>query len=314
MDDHKTAAYGGHGWQPRAMTHAEEIGSVWSDCGVNSEWAPLKSVLLHTPGDELNASVDPEAAQMLATLDVDKAKGEHKQLSLCYQQQGVNVIQVDPRSVARPNQLFCADLVFMTPVGAVLARPASRVRAGEEVDVARRLSDIGIPILKTLTGNATFEGADAMWIDTQTVIIGLGQRTNSEGAAQVTLVLNAQGVDVLTVDMPINTMHLMGMFRIFDGDLAVGWTRRTPYRLVETLKNKGFQIIFIDEEPGQPINRGINAVTLGPRKILMPDGYPDTRRLFESHGVTCLSSPTMELQKAAGAIGCLTGVLHREKI
>jgi len=314
MDDHKAAAYGGKGWQPRVTTHIDEIGSVWADCGINSEWAPLKSVLLHTPGDELNASMDPEAAQMLAPLDVEKAKAEHILLSQCYQEQGITVIQVEPRSPAHPNQMFCADLVFMTPEGAVLARPASLVRAGEEVEVARILVNLGIPILKTLTGNATFEGADAMWIDARTVVIGLGQRTNSEGAAQVTSVLNAQGVDVLTVDMPINTMHLMGMFRIFDGDLAVGWTRRTPYRLVETIKNKGFQLIFIEEEPGQPINRGINAVTCGPRKILMPDGYPETQKLFENHDVKCITSPTTELQKAAGAIGCLTGVLHREKI
>lgn len=314
MDDHKTAAYGGKGWQPRVAAHSDEMGALWAECGINSEWGQLKSVLLHTPGAELAASVDPEAAQMLEPLDMDKARCEHENLVKCYQDQGVQVHQVDPLEAPRPNQMFVADLFFMTPEGAVLARPASRVRAGEEVEVARRLAALGIPILKTLTGTATFEGADAIWIDTRTVVIGLGQRTTDEGARQVGDVLQAQGIKVIVVDMPINTMHLMGMLRIFDGDLALGVSRRTPYRLVGTLKSRGFEVIFADEEPGQPINRGINAVTLGPRKIVMPDGYPQTQKLFESHGITCVTSPTTELQKAAGAIGCLSGILSREHI
>jgi len=314
MEDYKTAAYGGKGWQPRTLAHGDEMGGLWADCGINSEWGPLKSVLLHTPGAELAASVDPEPAQMLEPLDPDTARLEHENLVKCYQDQGVQVHRLDPLGPPRPNQMFMADLFFMTPEGAVLARPASRVRAGEEVEVARRLADLGVPVLKTLTGTATFEGADAIWIDARTVVIGLGQRTNIEGAEQVTSVLCAQGVDVLHVDMPVNTMHLMGMLRIFDGDLALGISRRTPHRLIEVLRNKGFQIIFAGEEPDQPINRGINTVTLGPRKIVMPDGYPQTQQLFESHGVTCVTSPTTELQKAAGAIGCLTGVLNREHI
>jgi len=44
--------------------------------------------------------------------------------------------------------MFVSDLMFMTPEGAVLARPASTVRAGEERWVARRLAELGVPILK----------------------------------------------------------------------------------------------------------------------------------------------------------------------
>jgi hypothetical protein len=32
------AAYGGAGWSPRARSLRQEIGSLWSACGVMNEW------------------------------------------------------------------------------------------------------------------------------------------------------------------------------------------------------------------------------------------------------------------------------------
>ena len=55
----EAAAYGGPGWSPRIKTTQQEIGNIWSPCGIQSEYAPLKSVLLHEPGGELTASDDP---------------------------------------------------------------------------------------------------------------------------------------------------------------------------------------------------------------------------------------------------------------
>ena len=47
-----TAAYGGPGWSPRSQTHADEIGTLWRG-GIDSEWRPLKTVLLRRPGSEI---------------------------------------------------------------------------------------------------------------------------------------------------------------------------------------------------------------------------------------------------------------------
>ena len=45
----------------------------------------------------------------------------------------------------------------------------------------------------------------------------------------------------------------------------------------------------------------------------MTEGTPAARAFYESHGVECITTPASELRKAAGAIGCLTGVLSRER-
>lgn len=308
------AAYGGDGWQPRAQTHREEIGTLWRTCGQNSEWAQLRSVLLYRPGPELVPDGNFNAALQLAPLDIGKAQAEHDQLADAYRAAGVEVHLADAGSAARPNQMFCADLVFMAQEGAILARPASRQRAGEERFVAAKLAALGIPILRTLTGNAVFEGADAMWLDPATVVIARGLRTNQAGIDQIGAVLREIGVAAMAADIPYGTMHLMGMFRMAGPDLAVCWPRRTPHALVAALHERGIGVIFLPEELDAERGAAMNFVTLAPRRILMPAGCAGAQAIYEAHGIECLTSPCHELAKAAGAVGCLTAVLGRELV
>ena len=308
-----SAAYGGDNWSPRQDTHREEIGSIWADCGIDSEWRALKSVLLHCPGDELNAAADdPDALQMLGAIDIGQARAEHAALCEAYSNFGITVETVDPKPPWSPNLMFCADLVAMTPEGAILARPASTVRAGEERAVASRLAALGIPILATLTGNACFEGADLMWLDEHTAIIGRGLRTNDAAIEQIRRLLDGLGVELIAVDMPFGSMHFMGMLRIVDRDLAICWPRRTPHRCVEVLRELGYRVYFPEFEDNQDSYRAINFVTLGPRRILMVEGLSRFQSAFENRGIDCLTSPTDALSVAAGNVGCLTAVLARE--
>ena len=309
-----SAAYGGENWTPRISTHRDEIGSVWNACGIDSEWRPLKSVLLHCPGEELDASRDdPEAVLMLAPVDLGRARAEHQAMAETYRAQGIEVHEVDPRQPCEPNLMFCADLFVMTPEGAILSRPASTVRAGEERQVARRLADIGIPILKTLTGDAVFEGADLMWIDARTAIVGRGLRTNDAAVSQLTSLLGEIGVELIVVDSPFGIMHFMSLLRIVDRDLAICWPRRTPHACVRLLEERGFTVCFPPFADDPASYRGINFVTLGPRRILMVDGLDAVQSSFEAMGIECLTTPTDELTLAAGNVGCLTGILERER-
>ena len=309
----ESAAYGGAGWPGRTRSLGDEIGDLWTACGIDSEWATLRAVLLHRPGAELAASAeDANAVQMLEVVDVGLAQAEHDAMAEAYREQGVTVHYVEPDGAPPPNQMFCADLLLMTPQGLILARPASTVRAGEERQVARRIAALGMPILKGLSGTAVFEGADAMWLDRGTVIIGHGPRSNLEAIGQITAVLEEIGVATLAVDMPYGAMHLMGMLRIADRDLAIAWPRRTPHAAVLALRDRGYAVAFLPETDDDTMNRAMNFVTLGPRKILMNAGYGEIQSFFEALGIECVTVQARELIKAAGGFGCLTGVLHRD--
>ena len=288
---------------------------MWNHCGIDSEWRPLKSVLLHCPGEELNASRDdPDAVQMLAPVDLGRAREEHRAMAEAYRALGVEVHEVEPGQPCPPNQMFCADLFVMTPEGAILARPASTVRAGEERRVACRLAELGIPILKTLTGGATFEGADLMWLDAKTAMIGRGPRTNEaghrsdHGAARRTRCRNHRRRHALR-------------HHAFHGH-AAHRRPRSRHRLAtahaachgeRAARARGCRVAFHPSHDEQESYRGINFVTLGPRRILMVGGLPSipaTGSRISASSVT--ETPTDELSKAAGNVGCLTGILRRE--
>lgn len=311
---YETAAYGGEGWSPRRQSTRQEIGTLWHPCGVDSEWASLRAVLLHEPGPELEDIADPNAVQMLAPLDAGIARGQHRALADAYRAAGVTVHLVAPSHVPPPNLLFAADLLFMTPEGAIIGRPASTVRAGEERWIARRLAELGIPILRTVHGRGTFEGADAMWLDPRTVLLATGMRTNAEGAGQVAGTLRELGLEVILVGLPYGAMHLMGTLRIVDRDLALAWPGRVPYAAVEALHQRGFRVLFIPDEREAEQGMALNLVALGPRHVLMPAGNPVTQAFYERAGILCETVDVNELMKAAGAIGCMTGILERELV
>lgn len=305
------SAYGGPNWTPRAHTLREEIGRLWASCGVASEWTPLRSVLLHRPGEELAGIEDPDAHLMLAPPDPGRVRAEHDGVADAYRKAGVEVHYVDPPVTPPPNQMFCADLLFLTPEGAIVGRPASTVRAGEERWIARRLADLGVPILRTVSGDGVFEGADAQWIRSDLVLLGMGLRTNREGADQVASALEAQGVRAIRVDLPHGAMHLMGQVRIVDRDLAFVQEGRTPWSAVTALAEAGYEVAFFPSAEEIVDGMAHNFVVLGPRRILMPAGNPVSREAFESRGLECVEVEVESVCRAAGAIGCLTGVLAR---
>lgn len=313
-DLHTAAAYGGTGWSPRTTSLRQEVGTIWRACGVDREWSPLKEVLLYQPGPELAAIAEPDRAHMLDVLNVDQARQQHDALALTYRELGIAVHHLEPPQTPPPNLMFVADLLFMTPEGVILGRPASTVRAGEERLVAECLTVLGIPVLRSVRGTGTFEGADAAWINPRTVLLATGLRTNAEGAAQVEASLHEMGVTVIRVGLPYGTMHLMGQLRFADRDLAIAWPGRVPHAAVEALRARGCSVLFLPDEDEARYGMALNFVTVAPRQILMPAGNPATQSFYKQAGITCHTVQIDELVKAAGGIGCLTGILRRELV
>ena len=309
-----SAAYGGDGWSPRIKSHGEEVGDLFAPCGLDSEWRPLKRVLVHRPGPEMEISREEiEAVQFADVIDLGRARAQHDAMVAAYESCGVGVEYLVPGPRVTPNQLYCADLAAMTPQGAILARPASTVRAGEERWMAATLWQLGVPVIKVLTGTATFEGADLMWLDPETAVIGRGLRTNDAAIAQITHLLSETGVSTLAFDLPWGTMHFMGMMRIVDKDLAFVWPRRTPHGLVTALKARGFQVAALPDVDEASNNMAFNLVVLGPRKIMLPAGSPRSAAAYEAQGIECVEVAVDELQKAYGAMGCMSHILERER-
>ena len=111
--NHTQSAYGGDGWRPRQRALRGELGTLWAACGINSEYRPLKHVLLHRPGDELLASLDPDAVNMLEPLDLIKAQAQHDAMADAYRENGGAVTYVDPVELPRHGNVMPTSLASL---------------------------------------------------------------------------------------------------------------------------------------------------------------------------------------------------------
>jgi N-dimethylarginine dimethylaminohydrolase len=309
------AAHGGDGWQSRPGATVDELGSIWAECGVTSECGTLRAVLMHRPGPEIDNVTDAATALWHDLLDPTKARDQHDRLTDLYRSHGVAVYELGDVGMDKPNSYFCRDVFAMTPIGAVLARPASASRAGEERQAAAALARIGAPILHSVFGRATFEGADVAVVGEDLVFVAEGQRTNREGARQVAQVFADAGVaQVEVVQLPYGCGHLDGMLNIVDRDLALIYPTQLPWRVFELLKARGFRFIDVPDAGEARHGMAVNMVPLAPGVVVMPAGNPITRGVLESAGVMVLEAEVDELMKGAGSVHCMTGVVHRDRI
>jgi len=301
---------GGENWVPRGSGFVDDMPEVWGDWGVSSEYGRLHAVLLRRPGPEVDEVVDPDAALWYEAMDGDLARQQHDAMVAAYRAHGVAVYFVENGRLDKPNSHFIRDLILMTPEGAIITRPASRKRAGEERFVAEALGCIGLPILMTVHGQGTFEGADVALVDPEMAILATGLRTNEAGAEQVEWALRQVGyTEVVRVQLPYGTVHLDGVLSLLDRDLAMVRFRETPLKIVEVLRRRGFRIF---EFPADDIHMPGNIVPLAPGHLLMPAGNPRTKAMLEEAGCTIIEVDLREVQKSGGSIHCMTGFLKRD--
>ncbi len=307
------ATHGGKGWRTRHGSLRDEIvqGNLWHPCGYVSESGPLKEVVLHWPGIELCFEGPANEMLMLDKPELTTIRQQVATLSEFYRSQGVEVHFYKGSEPPPPNFLFQRDLFWATPEGVVLARPAALQRAGEERYALEALARIGVPITMSFRGTATFEGADAIWLNPKEVMVGTGVRTNREATRQLTIFLRDIEVEVIEIPLPHNCQHLLGIVNFVDEDLAIVHGGKATPLIFKTLLQRGIKSIVLPVDYELTKALGMNFVTLAPKKIVMPSGAPGIRGKLEANGIEVHEVDVSEYLKAAGGIACLTGILRR---
>ena len=308
------SAHGGANWSPRDTSFRQDMLGVWGNWGVSSECGRLRSVLLRRPGPEIEDITDADSVQWLELCDPELARQQHDSMAQAYRDNGVIVYYIQIARQDKPNSHFVRDLMLMTPEGAIISRPASTVRAGEERYVTEALARIGVPILMSVHGTGVFEGADVAMVDEKLAFLAEGYRTNKAGADQVEWALRRAGFEeIIRVQMPYASGHIDGILNIVDRDLAI-ICLRTPMIVYKALKERGFKIVELPMKSHEDKIMTMNFVALAPGHILMPAGCPSMRKILESEGCTCVEVEISELRKGGGGMHCMTGVLKREPL
>lgn len=315
---HAAAAYHGPAWSPRQGSFTAELrdGRLWRPCGAGVEWDPLRTVQLTLPDPAWPGPESWDAIQYLAPVNFAALRAELTAYGATLTGLGVEVLIHDLNGLGdRPmyNGVFVRDQYWMTPEGAMLARMGSAVRAGEERYAAAALAAAGVPLRSLIRGTARFEGADALWITEDTLLIGVGNRTDSLGAEQVAHLAKELGSRTFEVAMPREIQHLLGLMRPIAPDLVVVRTDRAPARLLELLESRGLRVLGLPDSDEVRMKQALNFTVLEPRRVVMADGCPETRDWLESRGVEVAAVvPCPHLRRAAGGLACATGIIHRE--
>jgi len=287
--------------------------------GLDSEYAELTSVLLYKPGPAISDHPDPSAVQHLAQINHGKLTGELDKLIGTFTVLGIDVTLIaPPEDISDPsnyNMMFCRDLFFMTPKGAILANMANETRRGEVSHAARTLAQAGIPVLHTINGEGRFEGADALWVNEGLVAVGVGNRTNMAAFTQLQAVLGKQGID--SVPLPSTqraTQHLLGSLQFVDRNMVLVREAIISPQTLTFLEKQDFRIVRIPENLEVRNRQAMNIVTVAPGKVIMTAGCPETKEIYLDAGIDVAAElPISQIINGSGGLACATGTLARSR-
>jgi N-dimethylarginine dimethylaminohydrolase len=247
-----------------------------------------------------------------STPDHAAAAAEHELFRGILEAAGAEVV-VSEHDRGNPDAIYVYDPVLVGSQGAVLLRPGKEGRRGEPSAIAESLSDADVPIAAELAEPVVAEGGDTVWLDEETLLVGIGYRTSP--AAIPALADAFPGVDVIAFDLPHwngrgEVLHLMSFISPLDRDLALVYPRLAQVRLLELLAERGIEIVAVPDEEFE--TQGPNVLALGPRHALALDGNPETRRRMERAGVDVVVYRGDEIsRKGDGGPTCLTRPLLR---
>lgn len=251
----------------------------------------------------------------LRPIDHELAIREHQTFRQLLADAGAEVISGETDDPSLPDAIFPYDPSIITDAGAILCRPGKELRRGE-VDLAEQTyGELGIPVIGRIEAPGTVEGGDCLWIDSRTLAVGRGYRTNADGIDQLREILANQGVNVLAFDLPYwhgpsECLHLLSLISMLDDDLAVVYRPLMPVALVQLLEERGIASVEIpdNEFPSQ----GTNVLTVAPRRcILLRENVQTVQRLRDAGcDVTVYSGDEISHNRTGGPT-CLTKPILR---
>jgi N-dimethylarginine dimethylaminohydrolase len=282
--------------------------------GSQSMVSPLRRVLVRRP-DESFAVDDPALWHYTSRPDLPIAQQEHDALTAVLRRAGAEVIEHSASQPGRADAIFVFDPALITDQGAILLSMGKELRRGEEQAIGERFAELGLPLLAALEGDARAEGGDLLWLDHDTLAVGLGFRTNAEGLRQLRAALEPIGVTVVPVDLPYYTgpeacLHLLSLISLVDHDLAVVYPPLLAVPFYQELLRRRIRLIEVPE--AEFATMATNVLALAPGECLMLQGNPITQGLLQAAGCVVQTYKGDEISlKAEGGATCLTRPLLR---
>ncbi len=263
---------------------------------VDSMDRSFDKVLVRRPGKSYEncVSKNPESKN----IDPKEAKNQHENYVNTLTENNIEVIKL-PIDESHPDSIFTQDaaLVGEKTERAVICRFGEPTRRGEEKSIEKHLNHEGYEI-KNIEAPGTLEGGDILVTDKDKIFVGVSDRTNEEGIEQLAIHFPKKEV----IKVPVSKVfHLLsGVNFLGDGTLAI-----CP-DIVDLEYFEDFELIIInkDEQETRYKNKPINMISIGGRKVLLPEAYPKTAEILSDHGYKPVQVKITEFWKGDAGITC----------
>lgn len=254
--------------------------------GVNSMSATLARVAIRRPNAMLRA--DHERWHYQNPIDPVAVATEHATFAELLAASGAEVLWIDDEDDGLADSVFAYDPSFLVPGGAVLLRMGKELRQDEVGLHERFYAREDIPVLGRIEAPGMLEGGDMFWVDTTTIAVGLGPRTNTAGVEQLRTILRPSGIQVRTyvlpeIDDPDACLHLMSVASPLDHDLMLVHGPLLPDGFADEMEAAGYELLEAPpDEFDASFGLNLNVLAVAPRNVLAITGFDGTHELMRS--------------------------------
>jgi N-dimethylarginine dimethylaminohydrolase len=247
--------------------------------------------------------------------DFDVALAQHRTLREILFKAAVDVFDLPASPDLSLDAAYAHDASLPTDYGLVLMRPGKPNRVTETARHREFCVSLGISVLGEIQAPGTSEAGDMIWIDSRTLLIGHGYRTNPAGIAQMREMLSPHGVEVLTAPLPYGPgpsacLHLMSLISLLDEKTALVDLPWMAVETVELLRLRGYRFIEIDAAERDTL--ACNVLALGDGRLVAIEENRKTNQRLRETGFKVHTFPGSEICiNGAGGPTCLTRPLLR---
>lgn len=285
--------------------------SATSPYGAQSMTAPLREVLLRSPGPAFGNAFDDPAHGFRHGVDLELARRQHESLCDLLGRLGVTVHLVREDGLG-PDSIYVFDPLLISERGAIPLRSGKPTRRGEEVALEAWIQAAGIPTVGRIEGPGTVDGGDTFWLRSELFCIGRSLRSNRAGAAQLAEIVSGR-VEIFDMSYwrgPTEVLHLLSVISPVADDLAVVFSPLLPAGLVELLAELGIRTLAVDEAEFETL--GCNVLAVRPGVVILADGNPNTAAALAQAGCEVHTFEASEIGlNGSGGPTCLTRPIWR---
>jgi N-dimethylarginine dimethylaminohydrolase len=276
--------------------------------------AELRRVMVYSPrsagwGDSERA-LHWRVLGFLHPPDFSAAQAQHSELCHQLELAGAQLIHLPPFPEATLDAVYTHDASLATDFGLIVMNPGKPSRGPEARHHRALCESLGVPILGEVVAPGTAEAGDMVWLDSKTLLVGNGYRTNAAGIAQLRNLLAPKDVDVIAASLPYGVgpsacLHLMSLISLLDEKTAIVDLPWLSVETVELLKARGFCLIEIDS--CERASLATNVLALGGRRLLALEENVKTNQKLTDAGFDVRTFAGSELcVNGGGGPTCLT--------